>query len=104
MLTQIPPDSLKVLTGGRGSGWCIVERSNTPDPMTIATATATVKVEIPANLAWVLKNACADGASVWHQNWREVTQGNRTDLDAASCARLSSKCWELWEILRGQGL
>jgi hypothetical protein len=72
--------------------------------MTTATTAATVKVEIPADLAWVLKNACADGASVWHQHWRDVTEGNRSDLDAASCARLSSKCWELWEILGGQGL
>jgi hypothetical protein len=72
--------------------------------MTTATATATVKVEIPADLAYALKNACADSASVWHQHWRDVTDGKRSDLDAASCARLSSKCWELWEILRGQGL
>jgi hypothetical protein len=78
--------------------------SITTDPMTTATATATVKVEIPADLAYALKNACADSASVWHQHWRDVTDGKRSDLDAASCARLSSKCWELWEILRGQGL
>jgi hypothetical protein len=37
MLTQIPPDSLKVWTGGRGLRCCIVERSNTPDPMNFNT-------------------------------------------------------------------
>jgi hypothetical protein len=69
-----------------------------------ATATATITVQIPEHLSYVLKNACADSASIWHQHWRDVTDGNRSDLDALSCARLSSKCWELWEILRGQGL
>ena len=68
------------------------------------TPAATITVEIPADLAYVLKNACADSASVWHQHWRDVTDGNRSDLDATSCGRLSNKCWELWEILRGQGL
>jgi len=33
MLTQIPPDSLKVWSGGSGPRCCIVERSNTPDPI-----------------------------------------------------------------------
>jgi hypothetical protein len=102
MLTQIPPDSLKVLTGESGPQCPIVGKSITTDSMT--TATATITVEIPADLAYVLKNACADSASVWHQHWRDVTDGNRSDLDATSCARLSSKCWELWECLRGQGL
>ena len=76
--------------------------SNTTDSMT--TATATVKVEIPADLAYALKNACADSASVWNKHWRDVTEGKRDDLNRDACASISRNAWTLWEILDSQGL
>ena len=42
MLTQIPPDSLKVLTRGRGSGWCRISASGTPVPAPLSDQMATI--------------------------------------------------------------
>ena len=67
-------------------------------------STSTVTLEIPADLAYYLKVACADSSGVWHQHWRDVTDGKRSDLDATACASLSRKAWELWEVLHSQGV
>jgi hypothetical protein len=67
-------------------------------------APATVTIEIPADLAWRLKVACGDSASVWHQHWRDVADGKRNDLDGAACASISRNAWALWEILNDQGV
>lgn len=72
--------------------------------MTASTTAATISIEIPADLAWRLKSACADSSGVWHQHWRDVAEGKRDDLDAAACASISRKAWELWEILDSQGV
>lgn len=66
--------------------------------------TSTVTLEIPANLAYHLKIACADSSGVWHQHWRDVADCKRSDLDADACASLSRKAWELWELLDSQGV
>lgn len=66
--------------------------------------TPTVTVEIPAESVWRLKAALADSATVWHDHWREVTDGQREDLNADACSYLSRKAWELWELLDSQGM
>lgn len=74
------------------------------DHTTSDMSTSTVTLEIPADLAYYLKVACADSSGVWHQHWRDVADGKRSDLDAAACSSLSRKAWELWEILHSQGV
>ena len=73
--------------------------------MTASTvAPATISIEIPADLAWRLKSACADSAGIWHQHWRDVADGKRDDLNRDACASISRNAWALWEILDSQGL
>jgi hypothetical protein len=72
--------------------------------MTASTASATITIEIPAKLAWRLKVACTDSASVWHQLWRDVADGKRDDLDRDACASLSREGHALWNILNDQGV
>ena len=72
--------------------------------MTASTvAPATVTLEIPADLAWILKGACVDSASHWHHLWQDAADGKRTDVSADAARSLSRKAWELWEILDSQG-
>ena len=75
--------------------------------MTASTvAPATVTLEIPADLAWVLKGACVDSASHWHHLWQDAADGTAEAGmdDADACKSLSRKAWELWEILHSQGV
>lgn len=67
-------------------------------------APATVTLEIPADLAWILKGACVDSASHWHHLWKDACEGRRPDLNSASAQTLSRKAWALWEILDSQGV
>jgi hypothetical protein len=82
--------------------WYCLKVKHTTDMST--SAPATVTIEIPADLAWRLKVACGDSASVWHQHWRDVADGKRNDLDGAACASISRNAWALWEILNDQGV
>lgn len=68
------------------------------------TTTSTVTLEIPADLAWILKGACVDSASHWHHLWQDACEGQRPDLSADSARTLSRKAWELWELLDSQGV
>lgn len=67
-------------------------------------STDTITITIPAEMAWRLKSACGDSACQWHRLWQDAMDGKRDDLDAKTCANLSRKSWELWEILNDQGL
>jgi hypothetical protein len=78
---------------------------HTTEPMTASTAAAeTITLEIPADLAWVLKGACVDSASHWHHLWQDAADGKRTDLSADGARSLSRKAWALWELLDSQGV
>ena len=67
-------------------------------------STATVTLQVPADLAWVLKGACVDSACHWNHLWQDAADGKRTDLSAEGALSLSRKAWELWEILDSQGV
>ena len=101
--TPDPSDSLKVSRRWGCCRWCRIQQSTAPNEVQNHTAT-TVTPEIPADLAWILKGACVDSASIWYQHWCEITEGKRTDLSADGALSLSRKAWELWKILDSQGV
>jgi DNA-binding transcriptional LysR family regulator len=59
-----------------------------------------ITLELTEDEAWWLKQFCIDAAIVWHQNWQDVSDGKRPDLDADSCKVLNRRAHDYAERIQ----
>ena len=72
--------------------------NHTPDTMTAKTVTLT----LTADEVDSIRTALVDSACAWHQNWRDATEGVRTDLIPEACRQINRRQWSLYHQIGSQ--